>query len=445
MGEAIANTSTPWIAGSRWTKTFFFLTAAMSSTILLKVQQIQYLELLYFVQLAILAYVFAKNQYQVSWFRPYFKIAIYYLIFCLVAIILSFASLRYDFYYPPELNVLKYPVVITMSRVAELLASVFIMLYLATKFRDDETAARFTMRVYFWVGFASGFFSILTFPLNLAGFDLGTYSDSHRMRGFYNEGGPYGLYVLSVFLVGISLYRLDWEKKGKLRFAFAVLSIAFIGSQSKAAFVAILAMFLLNGFLSQSVGRRLAFVSGAVVFLVLISQVVDLAEGIRIYQQAGEAYERASRLHPDDANFVYGRVAGAFLVPRMIEAHPVTGVGWGNYGIVRNAPEYRGASFWAEINDDPGLGLFGTTAELGLPLTLYLMVCLFLPYVYLRRKKAPLFLTNLVLLQPVVHIFGAQLNLTYPWILTSFALGITFAKASKGSSEGRALITVPSN
>jgi len=209
--------------------------------------------------------------------------------------------------------------------------------------------------------------------------------------------------------------------------------------------VAILAMFLLNGFLSQSVGRRLAFVSGAVVFLVLISQVVDLAEGIRIYQQAGEAYERASRLHPDDANFVYGRVAGAFLVPRMIEAHPVTGVGWGNYGIVRNAPEYRGASYWADINDDPGLGLFGTTAELGLPLTLYLIGCLFLPYVYLRRKKAPLFLTNLVLLQPVTHIFGAQLNLTYPWILTSFALGITFAKASKAPSEGRALIAMPSN
>jgi O-antigen ligase len=301
--------------------------------------------------------------------------------------------------------------------------------------------------VYFWVGFASGVFCILTLPLNLAGFDLGTYSESHRMRGFYNEGGPYGLYVLSVFLVGIALYRLGWEKKGKLRFAFAVLSIAFIGSQSKAAFVAILVMFLLNGFLSQSIGRRLAFVLGAVVFLFFITRVVDLAEGVRIYQQAGEAYERASHLHADDPNFVYGRIAGAFLVPRMIEAHPLTGVGWGNYGIVRNAPEYRGASSWADINDEPGLGLFGTTAELGLPLTLYLIGCLFLPYIYLRRKKAPLFLTNLVLLQPVVHIFGAQLNLTYPWILTSFALGITYstAKASKASSEGSALITMPSN
>lgn len=445
MGEAVADTSTPWVAESRWTKAFFFLTAVLSSTILLKVGQIQYLELLYFVQLAILAYVFAKNQYQVRWFRPYFKITICYLIFSLVAIILSVASLRYDFYYPAELTMLKYPVVITISRVAELLASVFIMLYLATKFRDDVTAAKFAMRVYFWAGIASGVFSILTFPLNLAGFDLGTYSESHRMRGFYNEGGPYGLYVLSVFLVGISLYRLGWEKKGKLHFAFAVLSIAFIGSQSKAAFVAALAMFLLNGLLSQSVGRRLAFVSGAVVFLVLISRVVDIAQGIQLYQQAGEAYERASHLHPNDPNFVYGRIAGAFIVPRMIEAHPVTGVGWGNYGIIRNAPEYRGASAWADINDDPGLGLFGTTAELGLPLTVCLIGCLFIPYVYLRRKNAPLFLTNLALLQPVVHIFGAQLNLTYPWILTSFALGITYAKASKASSEGLALITMPSN
>jgi O-antigen ligase len=122
----------------------------------------------------------------------------------------------------------------------------------------------------------------------------------------------------------------------------------------------------------------------------------------------------------------------------MIRVHPLIGVGWGNYAIVRNDPEYRGGSAWADVYDAPGLGLLGTAAEVGVPLTLFLVAVFFYPYFYLRRMGAPLVVRNLALMQPVIHIFGGQLNLTHPWLLSAFALGLGYFYSR------RQLVTYPS-
>lgn len=415
-------------ADSRWLKIFLFLTGALASTIVLKVGQVQYLEILYFVELFVLLVAFCGNGYKIQWFRPYLRIAKWYFVFSFASFVLALFALRYDFYFPGPISVLKYPVVITVSRIIELLASVSIMLYLATKFRQDRSKIAFTMRVYFWVGFVSAAFSIVSYPLSLAKIiDLGAYGGSHRMRGFYNEGGPYGLYLISVFLVGIALHKLGWINRYPLLLAFVTLAIAFLGSQSKAAFCAILIILLVNGLLTRNFRRRVMLIAAVALFLVTIYQVVNLGAAIRNYQRLSLAYEWLSHRHAKDGSFVLGRVAGAFIVPRMVEAHPVVGVGWGNYGLVRDAPEYRGAAAFAPANDDPGLGIAGMTAELGLPLTFYLVICLILPFIYLRRMRSPVYLTNLALLQPIVHLFGGQLNLTYPWVVTAFALGLAYS------------------
>ena len=254
----------------------------------------------------------------------------------------------------------------------------------------------------------------------------GTYSYTFRWRGFYNEGGPYGLYLMSVFLVGFALFALRWERRRFLQAALVMLSIAFLGSQSKAAYVALVAVFVVNILLLQSGTRRLITLGVLAGSLLVISHVADLQGALRLYRRGVNTYERLSRRHARDINYVQGRVAGAFIVPRMIAQHPILGVGWGNYGLVRNAPEYRGSSAWAAIADEPSLGLFGQAAELGLPLSALLLLCLFLPYIYLRRLHAPSFVLNLALLQPTVHLFGAQLNVTYPWVVTALALGLGF-------------------
>lgn len=428
------------IEDSRWLTVFLFLAAALASTIVLKVGPVQYLELLYFVELAILLVIFSKRGYKFRWARSYRMIGVCYLVFCSIALVLSISALRYDFYFPPDLGVLNYPVIIAISRIVELLASVSIMLYLASIFRHDRSKAAFTMRVYFWVGAVSAIYAIVTFPISLASkIDLGTYGPSHRMRGFYNEGGPYGLYLISAFLVGYALYKQGWVKRGSLRFGFIIMSIAFLGSQSKAAICAVLVILLMNGLLAQSFAKRIVLIASIFLFLGAVYQVVDVGAALRIYQRGSQAYEWLSHRHAKDPNFIYGRVAGAFIVPKMVEQHPLVGVGWGNYGLLRNAPEYRGAAVFAEIDDDPGLGIAGMTAELGLPLDIYLMVCLFLPFIYLRKWKAPSYLTNLVLLQPLVHLFGAQLNVTYPWIVTAFALGLGYSYKEAIPSKNLAL------
>ena len=414
--------------GARWEKLFIFLSCCLASTILLKVGQVQYLELLYGLQMVVLWNAFTKGGWQVTLLRPVSHLAIFYGVFLAASLALSLAALQRDFYIPVALSAFKLPVTISLVRSVELLASLSAVAYLVHVFARDERKARFAMLVYFRVGVLSALYSVLSLPLAwLKVADLGIAQG--RMRGFYNEGGPYGLYVLSVIFVGASLHQLRWERSRILYAGFALLAIGFVGSQSKAAVAALLAIGIVNLLLLRSLAQRLAVVGVIVVALAAVSQVLDVTRSLRIYREVSLAYERGSYQHKNDPNFVLGRVAGAFIVPRMIAEHPLTGVGWGNYGLVRNAPEYRGASAWVDLNDEPALGIAGLAAELGVPATALLLFCLLYPAVLLQRRGSPSHLINLALVQPVVHLCGAQLNLTYPWIVTAFALGLAFRRS----------------
>jgi O-antigen ligase len=245
------------------------------------------------------------------------------------------------------------------------------------------------------------------------------------MRGFYNEGGPYGLYLITVFLVGIVLSRQNWSRRSRIRLAYVPLAIALLGSQSKAAIFAAGIMMFFDALMVKQLGRRLLVVGALLGVGFLASDVPAITEPIAIYITTPAKYEYLSNLDSEE-DLLSGRIAGAFIVQRMIQVHPWVGIGWGNYPLVRNSPEYRGGARWADIEDDPGLGILGTTADFGIPLTLFLVCITFYPYFYLRRQGAPLVVKNLALIQPVVHLCGAQLNLTYPWLITAFALGLGY-------------------
>jgi hypothetical protein len=385
---------------------------------------------------------FARQGYQATWFRPYLRIALFYTSFVIVALALAVASLRFDFYLADNLNILKYPVLISFSRAVELTGNVAMMLYLANLFRHGLHWLQFTMRVYFWVGIASALYSLISYPLNLAGIaSLGAYSNLHRFRGFYNEGGPYGLYVVSLLLVGIALYRRGWDRGLKMFTAFGLLLITLVMAQSKAAYGAILLLVAINVFLAGSFSRKMVMLAGGAIVATFIFQVTGTTRIILLYQKENLVYERYSHIRANDPNFVYGRVAGGFIVPRMIAAHPLTGIGWGNYSNLRNSPEFRGGSQFVSGTDEPGLGLLGSAADLGLPLTSFLLICFLVPIFYVRHRRVPLYVVNLALWQPIVHIFGGQLNLTYPWITTALALGLTYARKPE-AAEVRAKLSI---
>jgi hypothetical protein len=256
------------------------------------------------------------------------------------------------------------------------------------------------------------------------------YGIAHRLSGFFNEGGPYGLYVMTVLLVGIALYRLQWESKRRVWLSLGLLSIVFILSYSKAAALAAVTLLLINGLFAGSLAKKIIILGSSAIVLFIFTMTVDIGNVLVSYRANSAAYEQLSHLHDGDPSFVQGRVAGAFIVPRMIAAHPWTGVGWGNYGLLRNDPAYRGASVWFDNTSDPALGILSLTAELGFPLFALILLCLIVPYIYLRRIKAPIYLTNLAMAQPLCHFYGAQLNITYPWIVAAMAMGVAFSLAT---------------
>ena len=417
------------ITWDRWQTLYLFLVGALSSTILLKVAQVQYLEYLYFGQLFLLLVLFSKLGFEVTWSRALLRLSLLWMMFCVAALALAVASLRFDFYISAGLPWVRQPVYISTARDLEVFASVFSMIYIAHLFRRSENRLRFTMRVYLWAGAASAIYAIVSYPLNVLGVaSLGTYSYMHRFRGFYNEGGPYGLYVISLFLVATVLRREDWEPARRIRALYFLFAIALAFSYSKAAYSACFVLLLFNVVIAGSMRKRLAVLGLAVVAIVVVSQMVPIGFIVGLIANRNTDYERVSHLHFNDPNFVDGRIAGTFIAPRMIAAHPLTGIGWGNYGTLRNSPEFRGASVWSDANDDPALGLIGYAADLGIPLVLYALFCMFVPYFMLRRARAPVYLTNLALLQPLVLTFGGQLNLTYPWIISAFALGFALRR-----------------
>ncbi len=411
----------------RWENLFLLLTAALASTITLKFASIQYLEYIYGLQILILLAHFPQLGFQMTIHKTVLRLGIGWILFGLATLVLAVAALRFEFYIPTGLPLLRYPVYIAVSRLTEIFLDVFAMLYMATLFRRSTEKVRFAMKAYFWVGVASALYSLVTWPLDVLGIaSLGAYANLHRFRGFYNEGGPYGLYVISVMLSGVVLYRLGWDTMRRLRWAFLLLVIAFIMSQSKAAFLAAAALLLLNVLIGGSANQRFAILGSGGVVLVLAAQFLNLTQDLRNYQYGSQDFERYSHIQSTDNNYVLGRIAGAYIVPRMIKAHPWTGIGLGNYGTLRNAPEYRGAALYVDAADEPGLGMLGYAADLGIPLLVFTMLCLLAPFFMLRRIKAPAYLTNLALLQPLVHLFGAQFNVTYPWVVTAFALGVGF-------------------
>ena len=80
---------------------------------------------------------------------------------------------------------------------------------------------------------------------------------------------------------------------------------------------------------------------------ILIGATVLLLAVLGLFQRQLVTYwllyqdiDEIAAYHPGDRNYVMGRVTGALIVPRMIAAHPIGGIGLGNYSLMRNDPEY---------------------------------------------------------------------------------------------------------
>ena len=406
------------------------LSAVYCVTSQLKFAEVQYLEIIYAVELVILLGWYALHLTPLHLYRPLYKIGLRWGIFSLFALILAGFGLNQNFYLE-HASALKQPFVVTVARVAELFLDVFFMVYLADRYRQDGGLCRFAAWTYYLVGVAGSIYSIVSIPLHLGGVYLGI-----RMRGFNNEGGSYGTYVMTLIFIVMAMRSEGWMSRRLAILSQVLFCINLLGSQSKAALLEVFVFCILAPGLRLR-GTKLIAATVAAVLLVGTAWVaLDVNARLLQYTRAIDEYRRVSVLRPNDYNYVAGRVAGLFLAPTMIRTHPWIGIGLGNYPIVRDDPQYRkGTPVIEPPLDSPSLGPVDYIVDLGFPLFFYFTWAEIAPAAALVRRREKAGVVCLVLMQPVANWFGAHLNLTYPWVGAAIALGIAYGRRQREETE----------
>lgn len=378
-----------------------------------------------FVLLALLGFCFAKwilEGFQVR--LPSMLSGLFKGYACLLALLLVFSFLdrRLTFYPLEDTSILKTPFLYSASRFLQFSAVICGFLWLSSALIRDRLRLDRAIELYWRTGILSSLYAVVSYiALRGAHIDLlGAYGDeSLRARGFFIEGGPFGLYLVSVIMIGLLRRHLTGKRIGYLN--ILIIGAAFLLSQSKAGFFALVFVFFLSILSAVSFRKRVVYVALAVIVLGGFAAAVHLDELLTSYFQNYQNVENKLALLGEDPNLVTGRIAAAYIVPRMVEAHPITGIGIGNYPLMRNDPHYLGAlPSMRYFEDEPGLGLMGYSSELGLPATVFLLMLLVVPY-GICRKAAPIIgLTALV--QVTSQLLGAQPTFFYPWFVTACAL-----------------------
>jgi hypothetical protein len=331
----------------------------------------------------------------------------------------SLLSLRLQFYPPGDFGVLKTPPYASFIRLFQIIlaSSCVILIGLAIK----DKAVRFDdfAKAYIYGAFISSLWSIVSWIGWKFGFELeGAYGEGTvRLRGFFAEGGPFGVFLIGAMLLHyFRRYIIKSISKNSFRLGMALLLVALIGSQSKAAILLSMSFLAYYFYLKKRIGPVLLGL--IVIFPALFAS--DLIDGLQGYYANYDRFAQAAYERPDDANLVMGRIMGSILLPRMVAEHPLLGIGIGNYSLIRNDPSIlRGlptVSGW----DLHGLGLLGYCAELGIPLTIF--VLWIVAYPIRMTVKNGVWIRMAAAYPLAAALFGVQLNFAYIWIYAGIAL-----------------------
>lgn len=343
-----------------------------------------------------------------------------WLLACLV--VLSIAALRLPFYPPSEISLVKEPLVLSISRILELSMAIYFMLAIASMLRGRPGLFRKLLNLYVLVGIVGALASIAAFCLfRVTGQYTFLINDlDHRARGLFNEGGPYGLFLISVVLVLFLRLRMHPKpRRVSTYLALLVLIVAFILSFSKAGVLAGIACLACAGI---AFNRRKRLLAVLAVLLASGGFFALFQSGLAGYVNTFLDFDETVLFRPTDRNLVMGRITALFIIPRMIAAHPVTGIGIGNYSLMRNDPQYLEDLPSVDDWDLPGLGLISEAAEFGIPLALMLMILMLRPLWRSRKKKAPGIVLAIAAFQPLALLCGVNLNFFYPWLISAFAI-----------------------
>jgi hypothetical protein len=352
----------------------------------------------------------------------------------------SLISLRLQFFPVPDTGPLKQPPYASLIRVIEVSLSISSMFYVALSVRIQPDNLRKFLAAYVWAALIGSSWGIISFVASYGGLDLPGASAGTipRISGFFVEGGPFGVYLVGAIIVQVVRgYYLGYVSRRIFLLELAVLVVALIGTQSKAA-VALIGAIMIVFLIKTRHVRLVALAAAAMVPVALTSNLISGVDG---YYQNYANYQQAAAERPDDTSLIAGRLAAAVLLPRIVAEHPVLGVGLGNYALVRNDPDILRGLPYLSIWDAPGLGLFGYLAELGIPLTLFVLWLYAYPLLQAWRSRP--WIVLLCSYPLLAAIFGVQLNFAYPWIIAGIGLAaIAIDRKHRTHLKSRALPAV---
>ncbi len=331
----------------------------------------------------------------------------------------SVLSLRLSFYPPDGISALKQPPFATFARMIQVMLSVCALFIVALAGRQSPDAFRKLLTAYVWCAYAGALWGIVSMLAYFAGLELPgvIVQSTARIRGFFIEGGPFGIYLVGAIIVQVIRgHYLKYISRQSFYAGLILLMLALVGAQSKAS--ALLIVTVSIPYLIRV--RRIKIILALAVVAIPVVIASNVLEGIGGYYDSMANFETAVSERPDDTNLIMGRIAGAILLPRMVAAHPFLGIGVGNYSLVRNDPSILQGMPRVESWDLHGLGLLGYCAELGIPLTIFVMWIYAYPIIVSWRTRP--WIVLLATYPIVAAVFGVQLNFAYPWIISGLAL-----------------------
>jgi hypothetical protein len=405
--------------------------AALSGAPALKFGDVQALELLQVMRFLVVLLLLIAGGMRIPSAGLWRELAGKYALFLLGCGVISLLALRLPFFPPPDIGFLKRPLVLSVSRIGELFLAGYFMLAVAESLRQDALRGAFKIRlvldVYCGVAVLSAAVSVAALLLfDWTGISTpAIYGLEGRARGFFNEGGPYGMFLVSAILAWLLRAHLVGSPRRPVYWgAHALMLCGMAASRSKVALLAVLCLCVAGSLCAGSRRQRLVLAC----ILSLASAMLVSAFGARFlgYFYSYTNFDELLYYRPGDPSLIMGRVTGALILPRMAVAHPILGVGLGNYSLMRNDPAYLQGLPVVDEWDLPGMGLLGSAAELGVPLTLGFLALLLLPLRQAWRRGGSPVLVAAAVFQPVAFLLGVNLNFFYPWLIAAFALATLY-------------------
>lgn len=396
------------------------------------------LQLAEIIMLALLPFVFKQSLTS----KTIIFFLLYYLAFFLKTIVINHFT---DFYInDSELPFIKHPGFISFARLIEMLACVTFCGLIINVFTNAPNPYNLLKAILFVQIFIMGaiFISIyLLYALhllsttayeNLIVYDASEGDGLYRLKGFFVEGGPFGLFYAFLFTICIAFY-----KKLKLTPWYVLVSLLLIIlAQSKAGYMLILLNVVI--YLISRVNIYFKSTLAKVVlsiFIVCFLSFSTLAVFKVYIDSLTDIEQRASVFAPGeiDPNFMMGRISATVIVPNMLKSNFITGIGWGNYPLTRNNPAYRDFMPEIPVSMWDGTG-FGGIADM----LIEAGIVFFIVYIILYVRIAKLVKQNLPQANYLILgltgplLLGVSIYFFYTWFLLGILL-FYLGKVSSGS------------